>query len=213
MTWLSTSIASEEKDEEVEVIVVPSAVRIPEEKDESRTSSTNSKKEVSSTDSLEDNPKIQAFRRKLDDVALKHLGTVPENNTTSTPSVNTGSHTINAGRLEHDDSLMPELEIFHKPETGIFDEASYDEEGVITDFNSLPIEIEVSPTPTLRIHSIHPKKYIVGDLSFNCANFRSKVQNKSGALLLLSHIQKQQRKKNNHKVQQHCLFAASIRRN
>ncbi|GJW95056.1 hypothetical protein Tco_0174728 [Tanacetum coccineum] len=52
---------------------------------------------------------------------------------------------------------MPELEIFHKPETGIFDEASYDEEGVITDFNSLPTEIEVSPTPTLRIHSIHPK--------------------------------------------------------
>ncbi|GJX71877.1 putative ribonuclease H-like domain-containing protein, partial [Tanacetum coccineum] len=97
-----TSIASEEKDEEVELIVVPSAVRIPEEKDESRTSSTNSKKEVSSTDSLEDNPKIQAFRRELDEVALKHLGTVPENNTTSTSSVNTGSHTVNTGRLEHD---------------------------------------------------------------------------------------------------------------
>ncbi|GJW34419.1 hypothetical protein Tco_0054451 [Tanacetum coccineum] len=68
------AIASEEKDEEVELIVVPSAVKIPEEKDESRTSSTNSKKEEtltepqkekkdSSTDSLEDNPKIQAFRR------------------------------------------------------------------------------------------------------------------------------------------------------
>ncbi|GJX20427.1 putative ribonuclease H-like domain-containing protein [Tanacetum coccineum] len=95
-----TSIASEEKDEEVELIVVPSAVKIPEEKDESRTSSTNSKKEEtltepqkekkdSSTDSLEDNPKIQAFRRELEEIALKHLGTVPENNTTSTPSVNT----------------------------------------------------------------------------------------------------------------------------
>ncbi|GJR08391.1 hypothetical protein Tco_0791043 [Tanacetum coccineum] len=35
------SIASKEKDEEVELIVVPSAVKIPEEKDESRTSSTN----------------------------------------------------------------------------------------------------------------------------------------------------------------------------
>ncbi|GKG42929.1 hypothetical protein Tco_0479613, partial [Tanacetum coccineum] len=57
-----TSIASEEKDEEVELIVVPTAVKFPEEKDESRTSSTNSKKEDSSTDSLEDNPKIQAFR-------------------------------------------------------------------------------------------------------------------------------------------------------
>ncbi|GJY82730.1 putative ribonuclease H-like domain-containing protein [Tanacetum coccineum] len=169
-----TSIASEEKDEEVELIVVPSAVKIPEAKDKSRTSSTNSKKEEtltephkekkdSSTDSLEDNPKIQAFRRELEEIALKHLGTVPENNTTSTPSVNTGSQTVNTGRLDHDDSSMPELEIFHKSETGIFDEASYDEEGVITDFNSLPTEIEVSPTPTLRIHSIHPKSQILGD--------------------------------------------------
>ncbi|GJZ28661.1 putative ribonuclease H-like domain-containing protein [Tanacetum coccineum] len=76
------------------------------------------------TNSAEDNPKIQAFRRELEEIALKHLGTVPENNTTSTSSVNTGSHTVNTGRLEHDDSLMPELEIFHKPETGIFDEQS-----------------------------------------------------------------------------------------
>ncbi|GJV58449.1 putative ribonuclease H-like domain-containing protein [Tanacetum coccineum] len=155
------SIASEEKDEEVELIVVPSAVKIPEEKDESRTSSTNSKKEEtltepqkemkdSSTDPLEDNPKIQAFRRELEEIALKHLGTVPENNTTSIPSC------------------------FILPETGIFDEASYDEEGVITDFNSLPTEIE----------------------------------NKSGAHALLSHIQKQQR--NNHKDQQHCLFACFL---
>ncbi|GKF36602.1 ribonuclease H-like domain-containing protein, partial [Tanacetum coccineum] len=128
------SIASEEKDEEVELIIVPSAVKIPEEKDESRASSTNSKREEtltepqkdkndSSADFLEDNPKIQAFRRELEEIVLKNLGTVPENNTTSTPSVNTS----NTGRLNHDESLMPELEIFHKPETGIFDEASYDE--------------------------------------------------------------------------------------
>ncbi|GKG17156.1 hypothetical protein Tco_0362113, partial [Tanacetum coccineum] len=62
-----------EKDEEVELIVVPSAVKIPEEKDESRSSSTNLKTEEtltepqkemkdSSIDPLEDNPKIQAFR-------------------------------------------------------------------------------------------------------------------------------------------------------
>ncbi|GJV48668.1 ribonuclease H-like domain-containing protein [Tanacetum coccineum] len=213
-----TSITSEEKDEEVELIVVPSAVKIPEEKDEFRTSSTNSKQEKtltesqkekfdSSTDSLEDNPKIQAFRRELEEIALKHLGTVPENNTTSTPSVNTGSQTVNTGRLDHDDSLMPELEIFHKPETGIFDEASYDEEGVITDFNSLPTEFEVSPTPTLRIHSIYPKSQILGDPK-SAVQTRSKVQNKSGAHALLSHIQKQQR--NNHKDQQHCLFACFL---
>ncbi|GJS08302.1 putative ribonuclease H-like domain-containing protein [Tanacetum coccineum] len=212
------SNASEEKDEDVELIVVPSAVKNTEEKVESRTSSINSKKEeiltepqqekeASSTNTSEDNPKIQAFRRELEEIALKHLGNVPENNTTSTHSINTGSQTVYTGRLDHDDSLMPELEIFHKPETGIFDEASYDEEGVITDFNSLPTEIEVSPTPTLRIHSIHPKSQILGDPK-SAVQTRSKVQNKSGAHALLSHTQKQQR--NNHKDQQHCLFACFL---
>ncbi|GJT07665.1 retrovirus-related pol polyprotein from transposon TNT 1-94 [Tanacetum coccineum] len=197
----------------VELIVVPSAVKISEEKDESRTTSTNSKPEETLTEPQKEmkdsstNPKIQAFRRELEEIALKHLGKVPENNTTSTPSVNTGSQTVNTGRLDHDDSLMPELEIFHKPETGIFDEASYDEEGVITDFNSLPTEIEVSPTPTLRIHSIHPKSQILGDPK-SAVQTRSKVQNKSGAHALLSHTQKQQR--NNHKDQQHCLFACFL---
>ncbi|GKA43702.1 putative ribonuclease H-like domain-containing protein [Tanacetum coccineum] len=160
--------ASEEKDEEIELIVVPSAVKITEEKVESRTSSTNSKKEeiltdpqqekkVSSTDTLEDNPKIQAFRRELEEIALKHLGTVPENNSTSTPSVNT--------------------------------------------------EIEVSPTPTLRIHNFHPKSQILGDPK-SAVQTRSKVQQKSGAYALLSYIQKQQR--NNHKDQQHYLFACFL---
>ncbi|GJU98818.1 hypothetical protein Tco_1328089 [Tanacetum coccineum] len=111
----------------------------------------------SSTGTLEDNPKILAFRRELEEIAQKHSGTVPENNSTSTLSINSGSEPVNTGELDPDDSAMPELEIFHKPETGIFDEASYDEEGVVTDFNSLPIVIEVSPTPTLRIHNIHPK--------------------------------------------------------
>ncbi|GJT14030.1 putative ribonuclease H-like domain-containing protein [Tanacetum coccineum] len=64
--------ASEEKDEDVELIVVPSTVRNTEEKAESRKSSTNSKKEeiltelqqekkASSTNTSEDNPKILAF--------------------------------------------------------------------------------------------------------------------------------------------------------
>ncbi|GJW05773.1 putative ribonuclease H-like domain-containing protein [Tanacetum coccineum] len=93
----------------------------------------------SSIDSLEDNPKIQAFRRELEEIALKHLGK----------------------GIDNDDSLMPELEIFHKPETGIFDEASYDEEGVITDFNSLPTEIEVSPTPYNLGFIVLPKSQIL----------------------------------------------------
>ncbi|GJY22485.1 putative ribonuclease H-like domain-containing protein, partial [Tanacetum coccineum] len=98
--------ASEEKDEDVELIVVPSTVRNTEGKAESRKSSTNSKKEeiltelqqekkAFSTDTSEDNPKIQAFRRELEEIALKHLGKVSENTTTSTTSVNTGSEPVN----------------------------------------------------------------------------------------------------------------------
>ncbi|GJR30257.1 putative ribonuclease H-like domain-containing protein [Tanacetum coccineum] len=203
---------------DVELIVVPSTVKTTEEKAESRKSSTNSKKEeiltepqqekkVSSTDTSEDNPKILAFRRELEEIALKHLGKVSENTSTSTPSVNTGSESVNTGSFDPDDSPMPELEIFHKSETGIFDEASYDEEGVITDFNSLPTKIEVSPTPTLRIYNIHPKSQILGDPK-SAVQTRSKVQQKSGAHALFSFIQKQQR--NNHKDQQHCLFACFL---
>ncbi|GKG43794.1 hypothetical protein Tco_0482887, partial [Tanacetum coccineum] len=89
------SIASEEKDEDVELIIVPSAVKIPEEKDKSRTTSINSKTEETLTEPQQEmqdsstNPKMQAFRRELEEIALKHLGKVSENNTTSTPSVNT----------------------------------------------------------------------------------------------------------------------------
>ncbi|GJZ60307.1 hypothetical protein Tco_0616123 [Tanacetum coccineum] len=74
------SSASEEKDKEVELIVVPSAVKIPEEKNKSRTSSTTSKTEGA------------------------------RNSFTA--------------------------------ETGIFDKASYDEEGVITDFKQSSTELK-----------------------------------------------------------------------
>ncbi|GKE94798.1 putative ribonuclease H-like domain-containing protein, partial [Tanacetum coccineum] len=185
------SNASEEKDEEVELIVMPSIVKNTKEKAKSRKSSTYSKKEeiltepqqekqASSTDTLKDNPKILAFRRKLEEIALKHLGKVSENTSTSTPSVNTGSEPVNTGSLNPDDSPMPELKIFHKSETGIFYEASYDEEGVITDFNILPTEIEVSPTSTPRIHNIHPKSQILGDPK-SAVQTRSKMQHKSKA--------------------------------
>ncbi|GJT05782.1 putative ribonuclease H-like domain-containing protein [Tanacetum coccineum] len=138
------TIASEEKDEDAELIVVSSAIKNPEEKVESRTSSTNSKKEeiltepqqekkASSTDTSKDNPKNLAFRKELEEIALKHLGTVSENNSTSTPSVNTGNGSVDTSRLDPDDSPIQELEIFH------------------------------NPTPTLRIHNIYPKSQILGD--------------------------------------------------
>ncbi|GKF65187.1 hypothetical protein Tco_0191704, partial [Tanacetum coccineum] len=64
-------------------VTYSAAVKNTEEKVESRTSSTNSKKEeiltepqqekkASSIDTSEDNPKILAFRRQLEEIALKH---------------------------------------------------------------------------------------------------------------------------------------------
>ncbi|GJS20529.1 putative ribonuclease H-like domain-containing protein [Tanacetum coccineum] len=41
--------------------------------------------------------------------------------------VNTGSESVNTGSFDPDDSPMPELEIFHKSETGIFNESIYEE--------------------------------------------------------------------------------------
>ncbi|GJR15734.1 hypothetical protein Tco_0798386 [Tanacetum coccineum] len=90
---------------------------------------------------------------------------------------------------------------------GIFDEASYDEEGMVHDFNNLPTEVAVSPIPTLRIHNIHPKSQILGDPK-SSVQTRSRVKQTSGAHALVSYVQKQQR--NNHKDQQHCLFACFL---
>ncbi|GJV19866.1 putative reverse transcriptase domain-containing protein [Tanacetum coccineum] len=74
-------------DEDAELIVVKNTA----EKVKPMKSSTTSKKEeiltepqhekeASSTDTSEDNPKILAFRRELEEIALMNLGTVPENN-------------------------------------------------------------------------------------------------------------------------------------
>ncbi|GJT55770.1 hypothetical protein Tco_0990824 [Tanacetum coccineum] len=75
---------------------------------------------------------------------------------------------------------MPELTIFNKPQKGIFDEASYDDEGMVHDFNNLPTEVAVSPIPTLRIHNIHPQSQIRVCLSLSVQT-RSRFSNKSEA--------------------------------
>ncbi|GJV58773.1 putative ribonuclease H-like domain-containing protein, partial [Tanacetum coccineum] len=186
--------ASEEEDEAEELIVVPTAVRHTTSKVGPRKSSTNSKaeefltelqnlktqeKEAYSTGILVDTPEILAFRRELDELALKHLREVPKNKATSTTSVNSGSGPINTQHADQDDSDMTELIIFNKPQKGIFDEASYDDKGMVHDFNNLPTEVAVSPIPTLRIHNIHPQSQILGDPK-SSVQTRSRVQQHSG---------------------------------
>nr|GEZ73520.1 hypothetical protein [Tanacetum cinerariifolium] len=87
---------------------------------------------------------------------------------TSTPLSTVGSSiAFNDGELSYpglskyalpDDPSMPHLEdIYANPSKGIFTDSSYDDEGVVTDFNNLETTMSVSLTPTTRIHTIHPK--------------------------------------------------------
>ncbi|GJW46718.1 retrovirus-related pol polyprotein from transposon TNT 1-94 [Tanacetum coccineum] len=51
---------------------------------------------------------------------------------------------------------------------------------MVHDFNNLPIEVAVSPIPTLRIHNIHPQSQILGDPK-SSVQTRSRVKQTSGA--------------------------------
>nr|GEW37701.1 putative ribonuclease H-like domain-containing protein [Tanacetum cinerariifolium] len=142
----------------------------------------------------------------------------PNANTNSTNLLNTVSAPVSAvgpSRASNDAEpsypdhpSMPHLEdIFTSPSEGIFTNSSYDDEGVVTDFNNLEITINVSPTLTTRIHTIHLKTQILRD-SMSIVHTRSKVHKNSKARALVSYIQKQQR--NNHKDFQHGLFACFL---
>nr|GEV58400.1 hypothetical protein [Tanacetum cinerariifolium] len=139
-------------------------------------------------------------------------------NTASTPLSTTGpSRTFNDDELSYlnpskyallDDPSMPHLEdIYASPSEGIFTYSSYDDEGVVTDFNNLKTTVSVNSTPTTRIHTIHPKTQILRDPK-SAIQTRSKVNKNSKAHALVSYIQKQQR--NNHKDFHHCLFACFL---
>ncbi|GKC51535.1 putative ribonuclease H-like domain-containing protein, partial [Tanacetum coccineum] len=159
---------SEEEDVDEELIVVPIVVQHTAAKVGSRKTSTTSK----------------AKERELDQLAQRHLREVPKNKATSTNLVNSGSESANTPPADQDDSNMPELTIFNKPQKGIFDEASYDKEGVVHDFTNLLTKVAVSPIPTLRIHNIHPQSQILGDPK-SSVQTRSRVQQHSGAYALV----------------------------
>nr|GEY35732.1 retrovirus-related Pol polyprotein from transposon TNT 1-94 [Tanacetum cinerariifolium] len=87
-------------------------------------------------------------------------------NVVSTPISTDGpSIALNNGEPSYpDDPLMPHLEdIYASPSEEIFTDSSYDDKGVVTDFNNLETTMTVRPTPTTRIHTIHPKTRILKD--------------------------------------------------
>ncbi|GJT50217.1 putative ribonuclease H-like domain-containing protein [Tanacetum coccineum] len=193
------------------------------------TKKTHSPKKSSSTPISKSADDIMTFRKELDALALKHLGPVPATAPTSTNPVNTGSDNLNTGfeevnsgnieanspSADHDEEVfsdadddeMPEIRIYDKSNEGIFEKASYDDDGIITDFNNLPDEVDVSTNHTLRINNAHPQSQILGDPN-TPVQTRSSLKKITEAHALVSHIQAQQR--SNHKDQQHCLFACFL---
>ncbi|GJT01830.1 putative ribonuclease H-like domain-containing protein [Tanacetum coccineum] len=180
----------------------------------------------------EANDAAEAFRKKsahdTEDLLLKEgaaRASSTNNVNTASTSVNTASTPVNAAsssgdvraaRLSYpdpskyayqDDSQIPDLEDIHEvPKDGLFTSASYDDEGVVTDFTNLETFVDDSPIAKSRIHSIHPTSQILGDPK-SAVQTRSKVE-KGLAHALVSYIQKQ--KRNNHKDFQHCLFACFL---
>ncbi|GKA96711.1 putative ribonuclease H-like domain-containing protein [Tanacetum coccineum] len=112
----------------------------------------------------------------------KQPSSTPISNTnpvnTGSDNLNTGFEEVTSGNIEAispsddheeevfsdaDDDEMPEIRIYDKSSEGIFEKASYDDDGIITDFNNLPDEVDVSTNHTLRIHNAHPQSQILGD--------------------------------------------------
>ncbi|GKA51688.1 ribonuclease H-like domain-containing protein [Tanacetum coccineum] len=119
------------------------------------------------------------------------------------------------------DPLMIDLEDTAEVQnTGIFCSAFDDEDldtynspfvdqvmGAEADFNNMKPSTIVSPIPTTRLHSIHPKDQIIGDPK-SAVQTRGMTKKSSGEHAMISYIQKQRR--TNHKDFQNCLFACFL---
>ncbi|GKB23647.1 putative ribonuclease H-like domain-containing protein [Tanacetum coccineum] len=111
-----------------------------------------------------------------------------------------GSFPIDVANLPHD-PLMPELEDTAEIQsTGIFGNAYDDHDletlntpyadqsvGAEADFNNMEPSTVVSPIPTTRVHSIHPKAQIIGDPK-SALQTRGKTKKNSGEHAMISYI-------------------------
>ncbi|GJX28330.1 hypothetical protein Tco_0236409, partial [Tanacetum coccineum] len=118
-------------------------------------------------------PKVPTTTQTVDPSCAQHVK--PPRQPIRTPvtssNLNTAVEEVNTGNMEavspsaqneeevfsdDNEDEMPEIRIYDKSSAGIFEQASYDDDGVITDFNNLPDEVDVITNPTLRIHNVHP---------------------------------------------------------
>ncbi|GKB93110.1 putative ribonuclease H-like domain-containing protein [Tanacetum coccineum] len=101
------------------------------------------------------------------------------------------------------------------PKDGVFSTNSFDDENTdneedgVTDYNNMDPTIDVSSTPTHRIHKNHPQSQIIGKSTAGVLTRRKLKESDSvHHQALLSFIYKQNR--TNHKDQQTCLFACFL---
>nr|GEY13219.1 putative ribonuclease H-like domain-containing protein [Tanacetum cinerariifolium] len=93
-----------------------------------------------------------------------------EDNVSSTNNVNTISSTVNVAGTNKvnvvggiiSSELLFDLNMPALEDVGIFDFSRDDD--VVTNMNNLDTTIQVSPTPTIRIHKDHPLDQVIGDL-------------------------------------------------
>ncbi|GJS00682.1 putative ribonuclease H-like domain-containing protein [Tanacetum coccineum] len=179
----------------------------------------------------EANEEAEVLRKKFEHLVIKEGAAKPSStnifSTVSTPAKASSTNLVNTVSIpvstaspheglsladpthsEEDDSEIPPLEdIYQNSTDGIFTTSSYDDEGAVADFTNLETVVNVSPIPTSRIHSTHPKALILGDPN-SAVQTRSKVNTSSGAHAFVSYVQKQ--KRTNHKDFHHCLFACFL---
>ncbi|GJR65831.1 putative ribonuclease H-like domain-containing protein, partial [Tanacetum coccineum] len=121
----------------------------------------------------------EALRKKFETLVIKEGAAKPS---ISTASPYEGLSLSDPTNPEEDDSEIPPLEdIYQNSTDGIFTTSSYDDEGAVADFTNLETVVNVSPIPTLRIHSTHPKALILGDPN-SAVQTRSKVNTSSGKI-------------------------------
>nr|GEW20266.1 hypothetical protein [Tanacetum cinerariifolium] len=89
-----------------------------------------------------------------------------EDNVNSTNNVNTaGTNEVNVVGGKTGIELPFDLNMHALEDASIFDFLNnYEDDGPITDMNNLDTTIQVSPTPTTRIHKDHPLNKVIGDL-------------------------------------------------
>ncbi|GJT33818.1 putative ribonuclease H-like domain-containing protein [Tanacetum coccineum] len=145
----------------------------------------------------------EALRKKFETLVIKEGAAKP-----SSTNIFQGLSLADPTHSEEDDSEIPPLEdIYQNSTDGIFTTSSFDDEGAVADFTNLETVVNVSPIPTSRIYSTHPRALILGDPNL-AVQTKSKVNTSSRAHAFVSYVQKQ--KRTNHKDFHHCLFACFL---